>query len=249
MHSWKISAHRHSQMVQLFLIASGRVSARVDGATYELSDGDFLYIPAQKVHEFDFLPGTEGHVISMPLSVVRSVGPISQELSITLASPLVGTAPDALWSMADLLKTIALGTSAYRAQKAIGLAHSVLALIAEVAPSPAANTSHADPRLAKLDGLIHVHLGDGWGAAEYARALSVSTGHLSRLCREATGHGASTYIEGRIMEEACRLLAFTQIPVSEVGYRLGYNDPSYFSKRFRAVRRQTPSDYRAEFVG
>ena len=47
------------------------------------------------------------------------------------------------------------------------------------------------------------------------------------------------------MEEACRLLAFTALPVSQVGYRLGYGDPSYFTRRFTRLQGQTPSAYRA----
>jgi len=59
---------------------------------------------------------------------------------------------------------------------------------------------------------------------------------------------ASAYIEAHIIQEACRLLAFTQLSVAEVGYRLGFADPSYFSRRFRAVQQETPSVYRQRFV-
>lgn len=107
-------------------------------------------------------------------------------------------------------------------------------------------TKHA--RLFALDDLISKHISEGWTASNFASALSVSTGHLSRLCRAATGMGATAYIEQHQIQEACRLLAFTQLPVSEIGYRLGFIDPSYFSKRFRAARGQTPSDYRALFT-
>ncbi|WP_239017514.1 AraC family transcriptional regulator [Paenirhodobacter huangdaonensis] len=37
--------------------------------------------------------------------------------------------------------------------------------------------------------------------------------------------------------------------MAEIGYRLAFDDPAYFSRRFRAVRGLTPSDYRAQFSG
>jgi len=89
---------------------------------------------------------------------------------------------------------------------------------------------------------------EGGGASDYAAGWRVRAGQLSRLCRAASGMGAAAYLEHKIMDEACRLLAFTQLPVSAVGYRLGYGDPSYFTKRFRAARGQTPSRYRTRFT-
>ena len=52
-----------------------------------------------------------------------------------------------------------------------------------------------------------------------------------------------------VMTEACRLIAFTRLPVAEVGYRLGYADPPYFSRRFRLRMGETPSAYRARVSG
>ena len=65
------------------------------------------------------------------------------------------------------------------------------------------------------------------------------------LCRGATGRSASQQIETARMTEAARLLAFTRMSAAEIGYRLGFEDPSYFSRRFRAVRGETPTDYRS----
>lgn len=96
--------------------------------------------------------------------------------------------------------------------------------------------------------LIARHMAEGWGVADYASALSVTAGHLNRICRAATGTSAGRHIEIAVMTEASRLLAFTQLPVTEVGYRLGFDDPSYFSRRFRALRGEAPSDYRRRFA-
>ena len=73
--------------------------------------------------------------------------------------------------------------------------------------------------------------------------------HDRELCRAATGASVSRHIETARMTEARRLLAFTRLPVAEIGYRLGFSDPPYFSRRFRAVTGETPSDYRERFAG
>lgn len=248
-HGWRIPAHRHGQLSQLFLIETGELGAQVDGIGHVMGDGDFLFVPAQSVHEFTFRPDTAGQVISFPSTVVQSVGPSPDMVRAALSHPLSGPTPQAIAALAALLRDRMAATGAFRAQAGVALAHSILALLAEDATRDAPARTPADTRLADLDRLIARHIGDGWTLPDYAAALSVSAGHLSRLCRSATGQGAAAYIEGAVMEEACRMLAFTRLPVSGIGYRLGYADPSYFSRRFRAVRGISPTDYRAQFSG
>lgn len=247
-HDWRIPAHRHAQMSQLFWISDGTVEAIIDGKSSVLSSGEFLYIPAQIVHEFVFSPQTIGYVISLPNSVVGSIGPVHDSLQPALSSPLIGRYCPELDAMVDLMNTALKSDSIFRAQTSVALAHAILSKLAEIAVESNLATTPAMAKLSELNRLIADHASDGWGATQYANALCISTGHLSRLCRDATGVGATAYIEQIIMEEACRMLAFTQFPISEIGYRLGYDDPSYFSKRFRSTRQQTPTEYRKRFA-
>ena len=187
--------------------------------------------------------------MSLPLNVQGSVGPNAGEIQAALARPFVGQISPALFQLSDLLVATLKSNSSFRTPQALGLAHAMLAAVAQTAQDDAsARPNQIDARLARLNQLMAQHMGDGWGASDYAAALSLTTGHLSRLCRKATGLGASAYIEHAMIQEACRMLAFTQMPVSEIGYRLGFDDPSYFSKRFRAARNQTPTAYRTQFV-
>ena len=249
-HGWRISAHRRRHMAQLFLIARGAAQARADTRSLALQDHSFLYIPPSVVHGFVFEPQTTGLVLSFPDAVLSAIDPDGGPLRHMLNDTITGQAPDGLQRAAQTLHDAALTPSAFRSYKLIALAHFVLTELADIRAGQAASVQPAagSGRLAALDTLIAAHMVDGWGVADYARALSLSAGHLSRLCRTSTGEGAAAYIEGRVMTEACRLLAFTRMGVAEVGYRLGYDDPSYFSKRFRKRNGQTPSEYRARFA-
>jgi AraC family transcriptional activator of pobA len=51
------------------------------------------------------------------------------------------------------------------------------------------------------------------------------------------------------MREACRMLAYTRQPVAQIGYGLGFDDPSYFSRAFRRAMGVAPAAYRAGFEG
>lgn len=248
-HGWAISAHRHAQMAQLFYIQDGAVSAKVDGRQLRLESGDFLYISAQSVHEFLFAPDTTGMVVSFPMSIVNTIGPASPDMARVLSRPFAGRGHDTLQSLVIMLAETRAGIGTFRTQAAVSLAHAILVQLAEIVTADArVQSPPASARLEQFDTLITAHLGDNWGVADFAAAMSISAGHLNRMCRASTGISASAYIEQITMEEASRLLAFTKLSVAQVGYRLGYNDPSYFSKRFRSARGQTPTRYRSKFI-
>lgn len=248
-HGWRIAPHRHARLSQLFVIVDGGVAAHVEGEALHLKTGDFLFVSSQSVHEFVFQPETEGFVISFPNTLVDDLAPRGSAMQSHLSSTVSGACADGMLALADLLEATVSTTTPFRAERMLGLAYSMLGLVAEHAARRRSDHkgTHKDLRMQQLDGLIAQHHAKAWTAKDYAQALSLSTGHLSRLCRACSGMGATAYIEHQVMEEACRLLAFTQVAVSEIGYRLGYSDPSYFSKRFRIVHGQTPSDYRAMF--
>lgn len=248
-HDWRILPHRHSQMSQLFMVERGWIKAIADNTRLDIQEGEFLYIPEYCVHEFRFDPGSEGQIFSFPVSVVGTISPATDHILTALSLPFAGPLDQTLTRSTDLLRDTMAEAGVFRAQQVVGLAHSVLAQLAEIRlAAEALDTGTKHARLFRLDKLISEKMAEGWSASDFATALSITTGHLSRLCRAATGLGATAYIEQRQMQEACRLLAFTQLPVSEIGYRLCFIDPSYFSKRFRAARGQTPTAYRALFT-
>jgi AraC family transcriptional activator of pobA len=246
-HGWTIAAHRHGRLAQILAIESGAAEAWIDRQVLALHDGDILFVPPHAVHGYRFRPGTLGRVISLPSEVVQSVAPVSAEISALLSLPHHLHGARGVAQRIMLLVEAVAGTGPFRTQQVLALTHAVLAAVAaEGARHAPQARGAADDRLMQLDALIAAHLSEGWQVSDYARALTLSTGHLSRICRAATGLGAKAYVEQAVIAEACRLLAFTDLSVAGIGYRLGYDDPSHFSKRFRAARGMAPSDYRQQ---
>lgn len=81
-------------------------------------------------------------------------------------------------------------------------------------------------------------------AHDYATRLGYSLKTLNRACRRATGHTAKQLIEARVALEAKRLLAHTDLPVTAISHRLGFTEPTNFSKFFTRATGQTPGAFR-----
>lgn len=243
--NWRIKAHRHADLCQVFLIEAGAAEITVDGEQHHLEPGQFCFLPPQVVHSLDMTPETKGTVCSFLMRDLGSNGLAAKQVSQALAKPFSGDIGTELRVLTDALFLIISEHSAHYHQKVTGLGNAVLASLAEAAGDDGhAPAPGQQKRLDQLGHLVREHMEAGWTVAQYADALSVSTGHLSRLCRASTGQGAQAYIERLIMDEACRHLTFTDLPVAEIGFRTGYSDPSYFSKRFKAVLGVSPRRYR-----
>lgn len=80
----------------------------------------------------------------------------------------------------------------------------------------------------------------------YARQLGVTPGHLNAILREHSGQSAGAYIRGRILLEARRWLLHSELGISEIAYRLGFEDPSYFARFFRRQVGESPGSFRRQ---
>ena len=81
--------------------------------------------------------------------------------------------------------------------------------------------------------------------ADYAHMLSVTPRQLSDISRHLVGRTAKHLIEERLILEARRLLTFTNLSVKEIAHKLGYKDPSHFSKIFKKKTQTSPQSYKS----
>ena len=245
---WRIAPHRHLQLHQVFLLLSGRIAMVFDGVAHAIDPPALVNMPHGAVHGFHFSAGTEGFVLSLPLAVFPDLFGTAAEPAAASARAFVTTAPpDAAALFSDLSAEHAR-TQPYRRTALRALAAAVLVMVLRAAPD-AMVQSHADPRLARFTAMVAAHLRDSWGVADYAKALGLSPRHLGRLCREGTGQSVQAFVMAERLREACRLLAYTSLPVQGIAFHLGFDDPAYFSRVFRRGTGTAPRAYRARFDG
>lgn len=80
--------------------------------------------------------------------------------------------------------------------------------------------------------------------ADFAANLSVHINHLNRSLKSVTGKTTSQLIAERILQEARVLLKHTDWNVSQIGYCLGFDEPSHFITFFRKNVQLTPKAFR-----
>ncbi|MEK6249926.1 MAG: AraC family transcriptional regulator [Planctomycetales bacterium] len=84
---------------------------------------------------------------------------------------------------------------------------------------------------------------------DLAQAAGLSSAAFSRNFRSATGTTLVDYINDLRIGHACRLLAETPMPITDICFDSGFANLSNFNRCFRRRRRMTPSQFRSQFRG
>ncbi|MBT8285392.1 MAG: response regulator [Flavobacteriaceae bacterium] len=78
---------------------------------------------------------------------------------------------------------------------------------------------------------------------EFAEAVGMSRMQLHRKLKALTGLSASEFVRSQRLKLAASLLQKSDANISEIGYQVGFNDPSYFTKCFREAYGVSPSAF------
>jgi AraC-like DNA-binding protein len=93
----------------------------------------------------------------------------------------------------------------------------------------------------RIDAAPH----EEWPVARLAQVSAVSQGHFAREFRRAFGTPPHRYLLTRRIERAVALLRDTDLPVTEVAYRTGWNSLGTFGRVFRDITGDSPGELRA----
>ena len=78
---------------------------------------------------------------------------------------------------------------------------------------------------------------------DLSRELGVSRAQFFRKVQELTGKAPLELIRSIRLQHAAQLLEKSQLSVSEVAYRVGFNNPKYFARHFKEQYHVLPSAY------
>lgn len=132
------------------------------------------------------------------------------------------------------------------------LAHLVLLLVgvARLAADVVGDLrENQEPLLAEVFDVIERRYPHPLSLRDVAAAVNISPGHLTSTVRRRTGRTVQEWITERRMVQARRLLAATDLPISEVGRRVGFPDAGYFARTFGKTHGSSPTQWRRAGAG
>ncbi len=94
---------------------------------------------------------------------------------------------------------------------------------------------------------LHQHYANaGLSRQEVAASISTSKQHLDRIFSKEVGLSVNDYLTRFRIERAKEWLVQTSEDITSIALRVGFNDSAYFSRVFRKLVGQAPSEYRRQ---
>ena len=108
------------------------------------------------------------------------------------------------------------------------------------------NSRQQDPLIQEFIALVERHFKTEHTVSGYAQKLFIAPKSLSKRLNALGYPTPLQIIKDRIVLEAKRNLRFTQLPIKEIAYELGFEDPAYFSRLFSKATGVSPVEYRSQ---
>jgi AraC-like DNA-binding protein len=98
--------------------------------------------------------------------------------------------------------------------------------------------------LANAISYIEDHYLEPLTLEEVAVHSGISIRHLNRIFQSYYQTTPFSYLQRLRLEHACKLLKRSNLPVTEISYKSGFNDSNYFTRQFTKVHGMSPKAYR-----
>lgn len=258
-HTWHVDeaplerVHRIDFHV-VMLFSQGPVRHMIDFTEYEASAGDLLWIRPGQVHRFSRAGDYRGTVLTMqpgflPRATVEATGLYRYDLP-----PLLHPDDAQLTALRSALTqlqreyedTTTLPLSLHTSVLRHSLTAFLLRLAHLAASSAEAARQQADTTFTLFRDAVEKGFATNHSVSAYADQLGYSRRTLVRAVRAATGETPKGFIDKRVILEAKRLLAHTDMPIGRVGAAVGFPDAANFSKFFHQHTDVTPASFRAD---
>lgn len=250
-------AHRHDHYELLF-IEEGQGKHFIDFESYPIQANTFYFLSKDQVHFWELTCPLKGYALlfpedflSFPLSdVVRAhdsgfFHKVAQAPFLNLDTKSADDVASILEEMeAEFYNEHAQSLSALRAYF-----HILLTKLARLhaAKHTDLDSSHSTSIVKQFEQLVAQHYRTEHSVKDYAKRLGVSSSHLRDTVKAVTGQAPGHIIRQRLALEAKRRLAHEDATIAEIGYRLNFEDASYFARFFKRETGLSPLAFRQQF--
>lgn len=250
--------HRHD-FYTIYWIKKGKLRQTIDTVTYnEVKKNTLFFLAPGQVHNLESSERLDGYMIAfrdafMCLKDQAEVSGINSGLFFNdRFSSVITITPEEEQDFEPIvrlmIKELELREPDY--ETAVhGLLRYFLVLASRikgqsVSVGPDKHTAHNGSVFLKFKNLIEEQYKELKNVSDYAALLHIKPVLLNEISKQLSGITAGEHIRNRVILEAQRYLYNTDLTAKEIAYRLGFEDPHYFSRFFKKYTNQSPSEFK-----
>ena len=217
----------------------------VDGKRHEVKKNQYFILPIGKPHEYG---STEGHFWTVywlhfcgkAAHVFAEGAATPQTINVTMQSRI----SERINIFEEILTTLHFGDSIEDLRYASSLLSHFLASMRYLGQFRRAKAGAEKDIVEQAIHYMRENIENRITMAEVLRYVGYSQSHFSTVFKKKTGMSPLSYFNRLKVEHACKLLKTTDLKVNMICYKVGIEDPLYFSRLFSKVMGMSPTDYR-----
>ena len=243
------SMHEHQHITEIVLVYDGAGIFMIDGKRYTAKTGDLIFYNSKSIHDEFGGNGSELYTYCIGLSNLRLDKLPPGKIIAPELSPILSCGDD-YPIILDLFRSIE--RESRLPQGAETTAFLSFALITKICQLIKSHSSPKEEPKASPATMareyIDRHYKENIKLADIAKSVHANTYYISHLFRSEIGLSPMKYVILRRMGEAQNLLINTQLTITEIATRVGYNNSNYFQNAFKSATGITPGDYRSTWT-
>ncbi len=231
-------AHRHRE-IEVVLMLDGYSTAIVDGISYRIEKGDALVIFPNHLHKFISTAKEEYILLLIPAGIYNDYSEsIDGKRPL---SPLIkaGAQNDTLLTLARICME---STDVYAYQCRKFLIGAIFGTMLHDIVLTKAFTN--DSALERILDYCEMHYTEKITLEEISGHLFLSKYYISHLFGDQLGISLTNYINSLRIEEAVKLLTTTEIPITDIGFAVGFSSIRTFNRVFVDRIGVSPKQYK-----
>lgn len=250
--------HAHD-FYSVLLFTKGNGSLVINNDSYAVQPQTICIIAPNQMHSFEGLKGVEGIIFFFcqdfyveEFSFIRLLNLFSytSQTGTNVCNPCVALSDNESCSINSVINSIKneYELSTPSNNSAVILRSHLNIMLLKLTELYEANSGKSNMNDSIL---IHSlsHLVDSYFIQEqhlgfYTSAFNISESQINDICQKHFNCGLKKILQNRLMQEARKLLLSSELSVSEIAYKLNFEDNSYFNKVFKNKTGLTPKRFR-----
>lgn len=238
----------------LIFITAGESKHFIDFKWHDIKQNNFIFTSKDQINAFDFSKKTKGFCFIFNSEYLsKTLSKLPEHIIFRLFTPQLFSPILNIPKKSNFNEYLSLIIKEYSSDNTInkGLIienlFTILLAIAEELKQVENSEVYNNSNLIifqKFTQLLEKNYQKSRNAKLYAQELAISYKHLNSICKTTLNKTAKSYIDEYVILQAKRNIINLDINNNELGYLLGFDDPTNFNKFFKQRTGLTPKQFK-----
>lgn len=240
--------HKHD-FFQFLIITSGSGVHQIDFKKHHVSPGQIYMMNPGQIHSWEMKKGIRGILVEFSYQSITHKDSSKLINEVSFMGDLLTVKNKKNFEEVAQLSGLMLKESELKRelhdlclQNYVATFLLILIRLQERQLIPAKNLTIVE----KFRELLEKNFKSEHAVEFYAKKLNTTAKALTMQFSRSIGRPPRELIQERILLEAKRYLAFSELSIAEIGYELGFDDANYFTRFFRIHEKMSPARFRKD---